>query len=354
MVFEYQLLYLAWKEASQGKKDAPNQIRYLYELEDRLFSLQVRLERKLFKPSPLREKKIYIPKYRVAQVPSLEDKIVQHMICDFYAYDALTKPLIKEASACLIGRGDTYARNLLKESLRRFWRKYKCKPYILKCDIRNYFASIPHERLKKLIDRYVLDGDVKHIMLQYIDMTDVGLPLGLQQSQILANLYLSEMDHRLKEQFNVEFYGRHMDDFYILSHSKEDLIKLLKWISSYAASIGLEMNPKTGIFYNRIDFLGFRFFLSDTGKVIMRLLKEKKKTQKNRVRLLTRQLKEGKITPDQAAESYQGWRQHAFNGNCRNMVLSMDERFREHLKPEYDLIIMKRRVMILCREQSPT
>lgn len=135
---------------------------------------------------------------------------------------------------------------------------------------------------------------------------------------------------------------------------KEDLIKLLKWISSYAASIGLEMNPKTGIFYNRIEFLGFRFFLTDSGKVIMRLINTKKKTQKNRVRLLARKLNEGKITPDQAAESYQGWRQHALHGNCRNMVLSMDKKFKENLKPEYDLIIMKRRVMILCREQSPT
>lgn len=352
MMFDYRTLWLAWKEASRGKHSAPNQAQYLYELEERLYSLQYRLETHTFQPSPLRSKNIYIPKRRVAQVPSLEDKIVQHAICDFYAYDALTKPLIKETSACIQGRGAAYATDLFTQQLRRFWRTKHCKPYILKCDIHSYFASIPHDRLHKLVDRYIFDEDVKRIMLQFINMTNIGLPLGLQQSQLLANLNLSELDHKIKEQSHMRFYGRYMDDFYIMSDSKDELQILWKWIDTYIQSIGLELNPKTDIFYNDIDFLGFHFHLTDTGKVIMRIKNSKKKTQKNYLRLLTRKIHEQKITPEMAASSYEGWRAHALRGNCRNMVLAMDKRFNGYLNEiGYELIIYKKRVMI-CQEQS--
>ena len=78
------------------------------------------------------------------------------------------------------------------------------------------------------------------------------------------------------------------------------------------------------------------------------------------VAVIARQLGEGKIAPEKAAESYRSWREHAMQGDCRKLVLSMDERFRRHLKSAgFELKIesyrknnkIKERVTI-CREHS--
>lgn len=97
-----------------------------------------------------------------------------------------------------------------------------------------------------------------------------------------------------------------MDDFYIFSDSYEELETLLDWIKDYTRSIGLELNPKTAIITGDIDFLGFSFRLTTTGKVVVRMQKIKKQTQKHRLRLMTKQIASGKITAEQAASSYTG------------------------------------------------
>lgn len=354
MVFEYETLKFAWQAASKGKSKAENQQRYKYYLEDNLYSLQERLRMDAFQPSPLRQKKIYYPKIRVAQVPSLEDKIVQHAIMDGYGYAVLTRPIIKESSACLRQRGEQYALTLFRQQLRHFYNQHGHSPLILKCDIHSYFATIPHARVEQLIDRYVLDQDVKRIMLKYVHLTEVGLPLGLQQSQLLANLYLSEMDHIIKERFDIKLYGRYMDDFYILSDSQEELENIWSWLKSYLPSIGLELNPKTAIFDSSVDYLGFTFKMTASGKIVMRLRKDKVKTQKHRVRKLAALLGAGKVTAEYAAESYNGWREHATHGDCGNVIKAMDKRFCAELqKVGYELIVKKKGVVI-CQEPLQT
>lgn len=353
MVFDIDtILYPSWKAASKGKHLQLNQAKYEYFLTENLYRLQEKLELDLYTPSLLRIKRITIPKKRIAQVPSLEDKIVQHAICDFYAYDALTKPLIKETCACIKGRGTDYARELLKSQLSDFYRHTKKKPYILKVDIHSYFASIPHDRAKKLVNRYILDKEVKHIMYKFIDLTTKGLPLGLQQSQLLANLYLCKLDHLIKEKYRCKWYGRYMDDFYIISEDKAFLESLLKDIEKYVNSIGLELNPKTKISYNKIEHLGFVFKLTDTGKVIMSLNNGKKLTQRHRVKLLAKQFANGEKTIQQVCDSYNGWRQHASKGNTRPAVLAMDKALNNAFKPYgYKAYVGEKGQIKLCQDQ---
>ena len=345
----------AWKRTTRGRKNASNRARFAFNQEERLYDLMDRLNDGRFEPSPLRTKEIYYPKSRVAQVPSLEDKIVQHAICDNHVYNMLTKPCIRETAACMIGRGDRYASEILAEQLRRFWRKYHKSPVVLKCDIHNYFASIPHGRIKELVERYVSDETAREIMYKFIDMTEIGLPLGMQQSQLLANLYLSEMDHKIKERLGAEFYGRYMDDFYILSDDREYLEDCIGWIREYVGGIGLELNPKTGIHYGKIDFLGFAYHLTDTGKVVKRLLKSKRKTERNLLRKKVGQLAAGEITADAMAKSYESWRAHALQGDTHAFVKATDVWLNALLAPHgWQLIVTgkhNRRIKITkCQE----
>ena len=343
MIFDYETLRMAWHDESKGKRNAPNQQRYRYNLEENLYDLGERLQNGNFEPTPLRIKQIYFPKRRQAQVPSQEDKIVQHAIADTYAYFPLTAPLVKEASANTRGRGTDYGVDLLQKDLRAFWLKYHKPPFIVKGDVHSFFASIPHERVMLLIYRYLSDGDVQEIMRKFVNLTKRGLPLGLQQSQLLANLYLSELDHKLKERLGVEFYGRHMDDFYILCESREQAEALLVWIKDYVESIGLELNPKTAIFYRSFDYLGFHFTMSDTGKIIVRVAKDKLKSKRHHLRKLVGQLAAREITPQRMEEAYFGWRHHALKAkNARTQVLNMDAYLDGMLrKIGYRLIIYK-------------
>ena len=237
----------------------------------------------------------------------------------------MVAPLIREATANTRGRGTDYAVDRLRKDLRSFWLKHRRPPYILKADIHSFFASIPHDRVLKLIGRYIEDPDVAEIMRRFVALTPRGLPLGLQQSQLLANLYLSEMDHRLKERLRVAYYGRHMDDFYVLCRTRDEAEHILAWVRDYVESIGLELNPKTAVLYRSFDYLGFRFTVSNTGKIIVRVARGKIQSKRRHLRKLVHQLSAGEITPEQMEAAYFGWRQHATKAkNARTQVLNMD------------------------------
>jgi len=335
MIFDWIILYDAYKEESLGRRNSANHHKFTYDLEENLYGLIDRMNDWTFQPSDLRLKTIHYPKKRVAQIPSKEDKVVQHAICDYIAYAPLVSPLLPCTSANTRGRGTDYGIKMMRRDFTNFFREYHTPPYILKCDIHNFFGSIPHDRAKELIRRYITDATIINILDKFIDLnkTDVGLPLGLQQSQLISNLYLSDMDHILTEDMGNNYYGRHMDDFYIFSNSKEHLEDLWKWIDGYVQSIGLELNPKTGITYRSTEYLGYKIFISDSGKVISRLQNNKKKTKRHQLRKLVKELSEGKITAERLAASYQGWRQYASKGNTHNMILSMDNYLNGQLSP---------------------
>ena len=91
--------------------------------------------------------------------------------------------------------------------------------WILKADVHHFFASIDHNILKEKLRRKVADDRIFALMCTYIDSTD-GLPLGYQTSQLLALMYLDEFDHWVKETLHARYYGRYMDDFYIIHEER--------------------------------------------------------------------------------------------------------------------------------------
>lgn len=351
MKFSYQILYDAWKDTVTMTSEEPNRVKFRYYLEENLGMLLSELDAHAFYPSPLRNKTILYPKKRIAQVPALRDKIVQHAIYDNGVSDMLRTPIIEGVSACLVGRGDKYASDYLKKMLVRYKNHYGLDFYCLKCDIKSYFASIPHERVYALIDRYVPDKDFREIMRRFVDQSEVGLSLGLPQSQALANLFLSDLDHFCKEKLHAEFYQRHMDDFQIISNSVKYLEDCWNAIDQYVNSIGLTLNAKTCIYHNKVEFLGFRYFFSDSGKIIMRLLPQKRRSKRRELKKKLRMVREGKMTAEQLATSYGGWRAHALKGNCWSLVHAWDQwLIQEFASLGYKLRFHKRSVYLTCQE----
>lgn len=61
-------------------------------------------------------------------------------------------------------------------------------------------------------------------------------------------MFLDEFDHLMKEKYRLKYYGRYMDDFYVILSDKQRLKEILKDIRALMDGWGLELNQKTGIF----------------------------------------------------------------------------------------------------------
>ena len=184
---------------------------------------------------------------------------------------------------------------------------------------------------------------------------NIGLALGLPQSHLLANLYLSELDHLCKEKLGVKYYGRYMDDFYILSNDPKKLYEYYIFINKYVNSIGLALNPKTKIYKNSFNFLGFSYTMTNTGKIIKKLANDKKYSKLRHIRKMLMQIKNGQLDISKFANSYQGWRIHASNGDCHDLISSIDTYVQKELfNIGYKMIFKKskkkERVVITCLE----
>ena len=153
---------------------------------------------------------------------SYKDKVVQHSLCDNVLEPILTRSFITDNYASQVGKGTHYGLDRLREFLRRFYRKNGIDGWILKADISKYFYSIRHDVLKSLIRKKITDPDVLWLVEMIIDSTEgnVGIPIGNQSSQLFALLYLNNLDHFIKEKLGIKYYGRYMDDFFLIHEDK--------------------------------------------------------------------------------------------------------------------------------------
>ena len=79
-----------------------------------------------------------------------------------------------------------------------------------------------------------------------VDSTEgPGIPIGNHTSQWFAILYLSDMDHMIKERLGIKYYGRYMDDFYLIHEDRAYLQFCLEEIRRFLVPMGLELNQKT-------------------------------------------------------------------------------------------------------------
>ena len=218
-------------------------------------------------------------KKRLIMSSTLEDKIVNHIICKKVLLP-LDKYLIDSNCATRIGRGTSYARYLLDKYLVNIKNKSSTF-YILKFDRKKYFYNINHKVLLNKLSKYLSNGDlslIKDILKttnsDYINNNierlgmdtfykkDTGLPIGNYTSQFLAVFYLNDLDHFIKEKLDYKYYIRYMDDGIILDSNKERLKDILRILESIIKrEYLLEFNNKTKIYRSTegFTFLGINY-----------------------------------------------------------------------------------------------
>lgn len=125
------------------------------------------------------------------------------------------------------------------------------------------------------------------------------------------------MDRLIKERLRVRHYVRYMDDGVLLHPSKEYLREVLARVGEQAAELRLELNEKTQIFplSQGVDFLGFHFYLTQTGKVVRRLRTSSKRRWKRRLKKYKEEYCVGEKSLEEINKSIAGYDGHLAHGD---------------------------------------
>lgn len=328
LIADFWNLYQAYKTSISGKKLNKEKIKFQSMALDGIYQICRLLETKKYKVSPYKKFKVYEPKERIIEAGSFKDQIVQHSLCDNVLIPKLSSEFILTNYAGQIGKGTDFGLDCLRAQMLLAYNKYGYNCWIVKADISKYFYSINHEMLKDIVDYFVDDKNVMWLCEQFINSSDnPGLPLGNRLCQVYALLYLSGLDHFVTGELGVKYYGRYMDDFYLIVESKDCANWCLECIYKFVDTLGLNLNGKTQIipFKNGIKFCGFHTYITIDGKCIRKLTNEKKREAKKKYKKKAQLVAQGKLSEEKFWESYNAWKNHISHGNCVKFGYEMDK-----------------------------
>ena len=301
---------------------------------ERTLSLSRSLRDGSYTPAPMYKFKIMSPKPREIASVSFRDRVYQRSLNDNSVYPTMTRSFIYDNFACQKGKGTDAARERLKEFLHRYYRKHGINGYVAQFDIHGYYPTMDHEVTELTFQKKLspeIFARVKQVLRQQYD-GEAGYYAGSQLIQIAGISVLDSMDHFIKEKLRAKMYIRYMDDFLIISNDKEYLESCMHEVKGHLASMRFSMNEKKTRIYplsDGIDFLGFTFSLTKTGKVLMQIKSENVKRQRRKLRRLVNRSKSGLIPREKVDESYAAWRNHASKGNSWKLLQRMDRYYKE-------------------------
>lgn len=333
-VTNFENLYKAYRSAKSGKGYCRSSALFGVDAFSNLHSLKDRLENKEYKVSKYNQFYVYEPKKRLIEAGEFVDKVVQHSLCDNVLLPKLKEVFIRNNFAGQREKGTHFGLNTLRNDMEEFYDKNGMCGYILKADVTKFFYSIDHDILKKIVMKYFDDPDVIWLCTQIIDSTmSPGLPLGNQTSQVFGLLYLNELDHFITETLGVDYYGRYMDDFYIIHPNRDYLRICLNKINSEVEKLNLTLNGKTQImpFKQGIKFLGFHTYVKD-GKVISKVNNENKRNAIRRYKKMALLVKEGKLKEDKLTNSICSYKGHLTHGDCEGVINKLNDEIEKIIK----------------------
>lgn len=261
-------LLAAWREFLVGKRQRLDVQVFELNLMNNIFSLHYDLLYHKYKPGGYEDFKISDPKPRHIHKASVCDRLLHHAIYR-QLYPFFDRIFIFGSYSCRIDKGTHKALSQFHNYFLKVSRNDTKNCWVLKGDIRKFFASIDHNILLNILKEYIPDEKIVWLLQEVIGSFKIedenkGLPLGNLTSQLLANVYLNKFDQFIKHRIKAKYYIRYADDFVILSEDKEYLRGQIKIIQDFLFdSLKLELHPNK-LFLKTVssgvDFLGWAHF----------------------------------------------------------------------------------------------
>ncbi|OGY54140.1 MAG: hypothetical protein A3B15_01165 [Candidatus Buchananbacteria bacterium RIFCSPLOWO2_01_FULL_45_31] len=262
-------LLLAWWEFIDGKRNKRDVQNFQFRLMDNIISLRHDLAIGAYRHGGYRAFNVSDPKPRNIHKASVRDRLVHHAIYRIL-YPFFDRTFIADSYSCRLGKGNHKALNRFRQFAYKTSKNNTHACWVLKGDIRKFFASINHDILANILKQRIEDDKVAWLLNEIIgsfsanNAPGIGLPLGNLTSQLLANIYMNEFDQFIKHQLKIKHYIRYSDDFCVLADNKIYLERLIKPIETFLSNkLKLTLHPDK-IFIKTLasgmDFLGWVHF----------------------------------------------------------------------------------------------
>ncbi|HCI54683.1 MAG TPA: hypothetical protein DFI01_02025 [Bacteroidales bacterium] len=331
-----------WKETSQ--KFAMNFLRYI-------FSIQEDLVYRTLQNGPVDEF-LLSERGRVRPITSIQikDRIIRHVLCDEILSPKVKKRIIYDNGASVKGRGISHQRNRFEVHLHKYYRLYGNEGWILFGDFSKFYDNIIHEiakrELLKLVDdnefidwlltiifngfkidvSYMSDEQYESCITNTFNKLEYRLVpkelltgekwmsksvnIGDQLSQIIGIYYPYRIDNYVKYVRSQKFYGRYMDDWYIMNPNKKELQDLLNNIRVISDELGIHINEKkTHIvkISSTYKYLQVKYTLTKDGKIIKRINPTRVTAMRRKLKKLAIKVENGAIPYDNVENMFKSW-----------------------------------------------
>lgn len=333
-IYDFQHLLSSFYLARSGNRYKDYSCHFDLNLEFNLLKLRYELQNGFYKPSPYTYFIVNYPKKRHVAAPNFRDRVLQHSLVSVIE-PIFDKIFITDAYACRCNKGTHYAAKRVKKFLQAAHCQKPDEPvYALQCDVRHFFQSISWDILLELIFKRIEDLRVRKLIVtimtthqavdenkQPTELPDEvvspterrGLPIGNLTSQLFANIYLNELDYFIKHRLREKWYGRYMDDFFIMHHDKQHLADIRVEIDAFLQErLKLSLHPNKNTIVsstNGIPFVGYLIYydhMKIRGSTLLRFQK-----RINKARKLTQKGKMPKEELDKKIASFGGHLKHA-------------------------------------------
>lgn len=360
--FHYSKKGVFWKESVQ---------RFELNKLDYICKLQKAIRSGSYKQKPLVEFELKERGHtRHIKSHHISDRVVQRSLNDHVLLPLLQKFLIYDNGASMKNKGLSFARNRFKVHLQNAYKEYNGKGYILLMDFSKFFDNIPHDKILKHLAE-VLSPDQLEFMKQvfkefeidvsymsdeeYDDCLSVlfnsleynkidkslktkekfmakSVGIGSHTSQISGVYYPHEIDDYCKIVKGLKYYGRYMDDTYIIMETKEELEQLYTELQAKCKELGIFINmKKTHIkpITSWITYLKINYYIAPGGRIIEKVHQTTFQREHGRLKKFKGLMDAGAMTFDQILECYKGWRgtYKAFDSGYE--IYQMDKFFKE-------------------------
>jgi len=348
---DLNLLYDSMVKSLKGSAWKAEPQRFMLDFLSEIVALKQEIESRTYRTSPGTEFTLNERgKTRHIHGARMRDRVVRHALCDGELADALRPYLIHNNGASQKGKGLSFSRALFEKDLHNFWLKYRDNDgYIGFIDFSKYYDNIRHDQIKARVgpkiseegnwlldeilrtfeidvsymtdDEYARCMETKFNSVQYYETIPVeartgqrfmpkGVDIGDQVSQDIGIYFPTPVDNYVKIVRGCKWYGRYMDDMYIICRDLDELRSIIEGAKKVARCLGIYINDRKTHIVRLSDtykYLQIKYSLAENGRVIKRINPKAVTRERRRMKAYKRLIVRDEMSYEAAEMAIRSW-----------------------------------------------